>query len=213
MFQVLLALVPAGIAHVALFGPGLLLQIAVAAITALVCEALALRWRRREAGPALRDGSVLVTAVLLAFSITPLLPFWLTILGTASAVLLGKHLFGGLGQNPFNPAMVGYAVLLVSFPVAMTQWPVPLDAAAHDWSDLARMTFAAFIGADECQPGMGRLHGRNRARFNPQWPDVALHLAGDHRPGGHRRAARRRAASPGSMAWRCWVACTCCNGG
>ena len=52
--------------------------------------------------------------------------------GTATAVLLGKHLFGGLGQNPFNPAMVGYAVLLVSFPTAMTQWPVPLDAAAHE---------------------------------------------------------------------------------
>jgi electron transport complex protein RnfD len=147
MFQVLLALVPAGIAHVALFGPGLLLQITVAAITALACEALALRWRHREAGPALRDGSVLVTAVLLAFSVTPLLPFWLTALGTASAVLLGKHLFGGLGQNPFNPAMVGYAVLLVSFPVAMTQWPVPLDAAAHDWNDIARLTFAAFTGA------------------------------------------------------------------
>ena len=55
---------------------------------------------------------MLVTAVLLAFSITPLLPCWLTVFGTAAAVLLGKHLFGGLGQNPFNPAMVGYAMLL-----------------------------------------------------------------------------------------------------
>ena len=89
---------------------------------------------------------MLVTAVLLAFSVTPLLPFWLTMFGTAIAVLLGKHLFGGLGQNPFNPAMVGYAVLLVAFPTAMTQWPVPLDAAAHSWTDLARLTFAAFTG-------------------------------------------------------------------
>jgi Na+-translocating ferredoxin:NAD+ oxidoreductase subunit D len=147
MFQVLLALVPAAIAHVLLFGPGLLLQIAVASLTALACEAAALRWRQRETNAALRDGSVPVTAVLLAFSITPLLPFWLTILGTASAVLLGKHIFGGLGQNPFNPAMVGYAVLLVSFPTEMTHWPVPLDAGAHTWSDLARLTFAAMTGA------------------------------------------------------------------
>ena len=100
------------------------------------------------------------------FRLPPLLPFWLTVLGTASAVLLGKHLFGGLGQNPFNPAMVGYAVLLVSFPLAMTQWPVPLDAAPRTWMDLARMTFAAFIGGDRRRPGLGRLHRRDRARFD-----------------------------------------------
>jgi electron transport complex protein RnfD len=147
MFQVLLALVPAGVVHVALLGPGLLLQIAVASVTALVCEAAALRWRDRDVRPALRDGSVLVTAFLLAFSVTPLLPWWLTVLGTAVAVLLGKHAFGGLGQNPFNPAMVGYAVLLVSFPVEMTRWPVPLDAGvAHGWGGLARLNLNAFYG-------------------------------------------------------------------
>jgi electron transport complex protein RnfD len=146
MFQVLLALVPVVLAHVALFGPGLLLQLSVAAVTALVCEAAALRWRRREAAPALKDGSVLVTAVLLALSITPLLPWWLTMLGTACAVLIGKHVFGGLGQNPFNPAMVGYVVLLVSFPAEMTRWPVPLDAGHHDWGDLARLAALSFYG-------------------------------------------------------------------
>jgi electron transport complex protein RnfD len=149
MFTVLLALVPAAVVHVALFGPGLVLQLALASVVALLCEAIALRWRRRESVPALRDGSVLVTAALLAISITPLLPWWLTVFGTAVAVLLGKHAFGGLGQNPFNPAMVGYAVLLVSFPVAMTRWPVPLDAtgSAH-WSDLARLTLASVYGGD-----------------------------------------------------------------
>ena len=149
MFQVLLALVPAGIAHVTLFGPGLLLQLSVACVTALLAEAAALRWRGRDAAPALRDGSVLVTAFLLAFSVPPLLPWWLGALGTALAVLLGKHVFGGLGQNPFNPAMVGYAILLVSFPAEMTRWPVPLDAAGtHTWVELARMSFASFYGAD-----------------------------------------------------------------
>jgi Na+-translocating ferredoxin:NAD+ oxidoreductase subunit D len=153
MFTVLVALAPVAAAHVALFGPGLVLQALVACVSALACEAMVLRWRRRDAAPALRDGSVLVTAVLLAFSIPPLLPWWLTVLGTALAVLLGKHAFGGLGQNPFNPAMVGYAALLVSFPVEMTRWPVPLDAGgAHDWADLARLTFVSFAGL---QPSTG----------------------------------------------------------
>src|SRR6188768_3475334 len=104
MFLVLLALAPAAVAHVG--------------------EAAALAFRRRPAGPALRDGSVLVTSALLAICLPPLLPWWLTALGTAVAVLLGKHVYGGLGYNPFNPAMVGYAVLLISFPVAMTRWPL-----------------------------------------------------------------------------------------
>ena len=149
MFPVLLALLPAGVVHVALLGPGLLLQVAVASVTALACEAAALRWRNRDAGVALRDGSVLVTAFLLAFAVTPLLPWWLNVFGTAAAVLLGKHAFGGLGQNPFNPAMVGYAILLVAFPVEMTRWPVPLDAdGAHDWADLARLTVLHFYAGD-----------------------------------------------------------------
>ncbi|HET7203033.1 MAG TPA: RnfABCDGE type electron transport complex subunit D [Steroidobacteraceae bacterium] len=149
MLQVLLALAPVALVHVALFGPGLLLQVAVACVTALLCEALALRWRQRDVRAALRDGSVLVTAGLLALSVTPLLPWWLTALGTAFAVLLGKHAFGGLGQNPFNPAMVGYASLLIAFPTEMTRWPVPLDAeGARSWGDLARLAFTAFYGGD-----------------------------------------------------------------
>jgi Na+-translocating ferredoxin:NAD+ oxidoreductase subunit D len=149
MFQVLLALAPAAVVHVALFGPGLVLQLAVASVVALLCEAAALRWRRREPAPALRDGSVLVTACLLAISVTPLMPWWLMAFGTAAAVLLGKHAFGGLGQNPFNPAMVGYAILLVSFPVEMTRWPVPLDAAGGPgWTELARLAVTHVYGGD-----------------------------------------------------------------
>ena len=152
MLQVLLALLPAAAVHVALFGPGLLVQLAVACVTALACEALALRLRARETLPALRDGSVLVTACLLAISIPPLLPWWLTALGTAIAVLLGKHAFGGLGQNTFNPAMVGYAVLLVAFPVEMTRWPVPLDlAGGHGWGDLARASLATIFTGSSAQ--------------------------------------------------------------
>jgi electron transport complex protein RnfD len=125
MFQVLVALVPVAAVQAYLHGPGLLWLLGPAAVTALSCEALALRLRRRAAQPFLRDGSVLVTAALLALAVPPTLPWWLIVFATAVAVLIGKHAYGGLGQNPFNPAMVGYAVLLVSFPLQMTQWPAP----------------------------------------------------------------------------------------
>jgi electron transport complex protein RnfD len=146
MFQVLLALAPVAAVQVALYGPGLLLQLAIALPTALACEALAMRLRGREARVALGDGSVLVTAALLALSVTPLAPWWLTFAGVAVAVLLGKHVYGGLGHNPFNPAMVGYAAMLVSFPLAMSRWPVPLDAANTDWPSLAIHSWHAFLG-------------------------------------------------------------------
>jgi Na+-translocating ferredoxin:NAD+ oxidoreductase subunit D len=136
MFQVLLALVPVLAVQVYLFGPGPLRLVAVACVTALACEALALALRRRSSQAALRDGSVLVTAALLPLAVPPLLPWWLIAFGTAVAVLIGKHAYGGLGQNPFNPAMVGYAVLLVSFPLEMTRWPVP----GPEWDALTGAT-------------------------------------------------------------------------
>jgi len=125
MFQVLVALAPVAAVQVWLFGPRPLWLLVVAGGSALACEALALWLRRRSARPALADGSVLVTAALLALAVPPSLPVAPLVLATAIAVLIAKHAYGGLGQNPFNPAMVGYAVLLVSFPMEMTQWPVP----------------------------------------------------------------------------------------
>jgi electron transport complex protein RnfD len=136
MFQVLLALAPVTAVQVYLYGPRPLWLLAVAAVTALAGEALALRLRRRPSQATLRDGSVLVTAALLALAVPPLLPWWLLAFGTAVAVLIGKHAYGGLGQNPFNPAMVGYAVLLVSFPLEMTRWPVP----GPEWDALTGAT-------------------------------------------------------------------------
>jgi electron transport complex protein RnfD len=125
MLQVLFALVPVAGVRLWLHGPAILGLLSVTAITALACEALALRLRRRSARAFLRDGSVLVTAALLALALPASAPWWLAAFGTAIAVLLAKHAYGGLGQNPFNPAMVGYAVLLVSFPLEMTQWSAP----------------------------------------------------------------------------------------
>ena len=161
MFQVLLALVPLAITQIALFGPGLLLQLSIACPTALAAESFALRMRGREAGAALRDGSALVTACLLAVALPPSLPWWLTALGISFGVLIGKHLYGGLGQNPFNPAMVGYAMLLVSFPVEMTHWPLPVTATgALDWPTLASLTTQTFYrGLDATLPAWDAFTG------------------------------------------------------
>ena len=129
MLKVLLALVPGIAAYVWMFGSGVLVSLLLASATALISEAVMLRLRRRPVMPFLLDGSALVTAWLLALALPPLAPWWLIVVGTLFAIVIAKQLYGGLGYNPFNPAMVGYAVLLISFPVLMTQWPAPLAIA------------------------------------------------------------------------------------
>lgn len=127
MTKVLVALIPAAAVHVWLFGPGLLLNCAIAVAAALVAEAAMLKLRARPLTPALVDLSAPVTAVLLAFALPPLIPWWIPVVGTLFAIVVAKQLFGGIGFNPFNPAMAGYVVLLISFPIEMTRWPTPFD--------------------------------------------------------------------------------------
>jgi electron transport complex protein RnfD len=125
MRQVLYALAPAAMAHAFFFGPGLWINAAVAMLAALLTEAITLRLRGQSPRLYLTDGSALVSAMLLAFCLPPLVPWWVTALGAALAIGIGKHLFGGLGLNPFNPAMAGYALLLVLFPARLTTWLPP----------------------------------------------------------------------------------------
>ena len=134
MLTVLLALVPVVIAHVVWFGFGILIQIVLASLTAEIAECVALRLRGKPVYKFATDGSALITATLLALAIPPLAPWWLVVSGAAFAILLAKHLYGGLGYNLFNPAMVGYAALLVSFPVHMTHWPLPSGVSPIDLS-------------------------------------------------------------------------------
>lgn len=125
MYQVLVALIPAYAVFVWLFGAGLLFNFAVAALAALAAEAAMLAARGRPVAATLADGSALVTAALLAIALPPVLPWWIPAVGAVFAIAVVKQLFGGLGHNTFNPAMAGYVVLLVSFPVEMTRWPAP----------------------------------------------------------------------------------------
>ena len=134
MFKVLLALVPAIAVYVWQFGGGVLVTLTLATVTALLTEAILLKLRQRPVQPFLFDMSAVITAWLLALAIPPLTPWWLIVVGTAFAIVFAKQLYGGLGYNPFNPAMVGYAVLLISFPVLMTKWPAALSLAQHPLS-------------------------------------------------------------------------------
>lgn len=129
MLQVLIALIPAVIAMTLYFGPGVLINVTLAVSVALITEAIMLKLRDRPLRPFLSDGSAAVTAVLLALAIPPLSPWWMTVIGITFAIVFAKHLYGGLGYNPFNPAMIGYVLLLISFPLEMTTW-LPVQSLA-----------------------------------------------------------------------------------
>lgn len=125
MRQVLYALVPGTLAATWFFGWGVLINTLLAIVLALIFEAAVLAARQRPVKPFLSDYSAVLTAWLLALSIPPLSPWWLTAIAIFFAIVVAKQLFGGLGYNMFNPAMVGYAVVLISFPTEITQWPAP----------------------------------------------------------------------------------------
>ncbi len=128
MRQVIYATLP-GLAMLTwLFGIGTLINAVFAVIVALVCEAAFLKARGRAVRFYLSDYSAVVTALLLALSLPPTSPWWLTLIGVSFAIIIAKQLYGGLGMNPFNPAMVGYVLLLISFPVEMTRWIAPHEA-------------------------------------------------------------------------------------
>jgi electron transport complex protein RnfD len=126
MVQVLVALLPGIAAYVWLIGPAILLQIAIATAASLLAELFMLKLLKKPVAPFLGDASAIVTAWLIALSFPPLAPWWLIVVGSLFAIVIAKHLYGGLGQNPFNPAMIAFAVCIVSFPALMSQWP-PVD--------------------------------------------------------------------------------------
>tara|TARA_B110000858_G_scaffold162625_2_gene187825 strand:+ start:16813 stop:17748 length:936 start_codon:yes stop_codon:yes gene_type:complete len=120
MQTLLYALLPGILASLWFFGFGILVNIAIAVLFAVFAEAAMPRLRNRNIRSQLSDRSVCVTAVLFAAAIPPESPGLLVALGIVFAVVIAKHLYGGLGQNPFNPAMCGYAMLLLAFPLEMT---------------------------------------------------------------------------------------------
>lgn len=120
MYGVILSLVPAVLAGVWIFGAPALVLIVVTTVAAVAFEAL---WQKlRGQRITIDDGSAFITGLLLALNLPPSLPVWMAVIGAFIAIIVGKQVYGGLGRNPFNPALVGRVFLLVAFPVHMTHW-------------------------------------------------------------------------------------------
>lgn len=125
MWTVIIALIPAFLVSIYYFGLNVIIITAVSIASCLLFEYLIQKFLLKRK-PTLSDGSAIITGLLLAFNLPSNLPLWIVIIGALVAIGIGKMAYGGLGKNPFNPALVGRVFLLISFPVQMTTWPKPV---------------------------------------------------------------------------------------
>lgn len=132
MRLVIYCAIPGLLAQLIFFGWGVLIHLVLAIATAIVTEVVILELRKKNFERAISDYSAILTALLLAISIPPLAPWWVTVIGTFFAIGIVKQLYGGLGFNLFNPAMAAYVMLLISFPVQMTAWSSPLTLVEYN---------------------------------------------------------------------------------
>lgn len=146
MRAVCYACIPGLAAQVIFFGWGVVVQILLCVAAALISEAVILSLREKPVRATLADGSALLTGLLIALSIPPLAPWWVSIIGVSFSIIIVKQLYGGLGFNLFNPAMAGYVVLLISFPVAMTNWLPVQQLMSYDigFVDCAAAIFTGY---------------------------------------------------------------------
>jgi Na+-translocating ferredoxin:NAD+ oxidoreductase subunit D len=143
MLLVTACMAPGLLLQALLISPRLLINLGVAATVALLTEALCLKLRGVHSQLRMTDGASLITALIIAAAMPPAVPLGVLVLATVTAVGLGKHAYGGLGNNVFNPAMVGYAVALLSFPLALSGWPTVVDSL----SGATPLTVFEFRGA------------------------------------------------------------------
>ncbi len=149
MLQVILGLIPGGLCLFLFFGWGVIINLLIATATAVVSEAIMLRLRGKPVTPALGDYSAVLTGLLLGLALPPLAPWWIPFIGAAFAIVIAKQLYGGIGYNPFNPAMVGYVVLIISFPLQMTLWSPPsgIEGTTLAFSDTLKLIFTGAVPA------------------------------------------------------------------
>jgi Na+-translocating ferredoxin:NAD+ oxidoreductase subunit D len=179
MHMVLLALLPGAIVQIGFFGFGYVWTLGIAVATAMALER-SVSWLRARDHGAWRDGSALVTAALIALALPPTVPPSIVLIAVAGGLLLGKHVYGGLGGNPFNPAMVGYALVLVSFPRELAAWPVPSGVPALDAvvgaTPLERFMHRGGLTVDDvwhASAGFGQVAG-----FGWEWINLAYLVGG-----------------------------------
>jgi electron transport complex protein RnfD len=198
MGWVLAALVPATSYGLWLFGWPALWLWGVTLLSALATEAAMLALLGQPVRARLFDGSALLTGWLLALSLPPWAPWWIGAMGSFVAIAMGKHLFGGLGQNPFNPAMVARVVLLISFPVQMTLWVAPAPLGSPNAPDLVQslQITAGLMAVPEhmsAASALGRLQTERSRGVPANRPAPRCHRRRRWRPGTSRvRWARPR---------------------
>lgn len=130
MYNVLIALIPAFLVSLYFFGVGALVVTLTSVVACVLFEYLIQKFLLKVK-PTVSDGSAILTGVLLAFNVPSNLPIWIILIGALVAIGIGKMSFGGIGNNIFNPALVGRVFLLISFPVQMTTWPKPDVLTTH----------------------------------------------------------------------------------
>ncbi len=197
MFMVIYALIPGALASIYFFGWGVLFNLIIAITVCLATEALILKLRLRNVYSTLQDGSALLTACLLALALPSLAPWWITVIASIFAIAVAKHLYGGLGFNPFNPAMVGYIVVMISFPLEMTLWSAPMGVTAGNFSgspDFMTTFNWVFLGAlpygetidsismatpiDLIKTQLSQLHDIAETQNNPKYSALFASISG-----------------------------------
>jgi H+/Na+-translocating ferredoxin:NAD+ oxidoreductase subunit D len=194
MATVMLALLPATLFGFWLYGWPAIFLWTVAAATALASEALILQIQDRPVRASLMDGSALLTAWLLALSLPPFAPWWIAAVGSAFAVVVAKQVFGGLGQNVFNPAMAARVMLLISFPVEMTLWAAPTPITSAQAPGIREGLAITFGGAGWDAMASASLLGHVKTEFT-RGNDLLHSLPGFFSAGD--ALWGRRAGSPG----------------
>ncbi|MCD8293193.1 MAG: RnfABCDGE type electron transport complex subunit D [Prevotellaceae bacterium] len=153
MYGVLVALIPAFLVSLVFFGAGALIVTVTSVLACLLFEWCIGKYILKQEKSTIADGSAIITGVLLAFNLPSNLPLWIIILGALFAIGVGKMAFGGLGCNPFNPALVGRVFLLLSFPAQMTSWPVPGQWMAYTDAVTGATPLAVMKGVINGVPG------------------------------------------------------------
>jgi electron transport complex protein RnfD len=143
MRQVVLCALPGAAMQSYYFGLGVVLQVLLCSFSCVLFEALILKVRKKAVVYTLTDSTALLTGLLLGLSLPAYAPWWLSLLGSGFAMIIVKQLYGGLGNNLFNPAMMGYVFLLISFPQFMSDWPMPSSLSDHamTWTAALRAVF------------------------------------------------------------------------
>ncbi len=147
MLYVMLALIPATVFGLYQFGWPAIFLFAVCIVTVVLAEALSLKLSGKPVGIFLMDGSAILTGWLLAMTLPPWAPWWIAVLGGLIAIIIGKQVFGGIGQNLFNPAMVARVALLISFPLEMTLFTTPAPLFSTTSPDFMSSLFITFSGS------------------------------------------------------------------